>query len=165
MNKTLVTIAILVLVAIGIILAYSSGWFSSDNTAGSTADSNDTGSMTSSNSESPVDTSSNPSSATSTASGTSGKVVVKEFTIEGKNYSFSPNAITVKKGDTVTITLKNTGGIHDLIIEGYDVGTKRIQGGQSDTFQFLAGKAGTFEFYCSVGEHRAMGMKGTLVVE
>jgi uncharacterized cupredoxin-like copper-binding protein len=31
--------------------------------------------------------------------------------------------------------------------------------------QFVADKTGTFEFYCSVGNHRQMGMVGTLVVQ
>jgi plastocyanin len=29
----------------------------------------------------------------------------------------------------------------------------------------VADKKGTFEYYCSVGQHRALGMKGKLVVE
>ncbi|MEN9561085.1 MAG: hypothetical protein RIQ56_358, partial [Candidatus Parcubacteria bacterium] len=56
------------------------------------------------------------------------------------------------------------GGTHDFRIEGYDVGTKVIQGSASETFEFVADKAGDFEFYCSVGSHRAMGMKGTFTV-
>lgn len=89
---------------------------------------------------------------------------LKEFTITGKNFSFVPNTMTVSKGDTVKITFKNTGGFHDLRVEGYDVGTAKIQDGQSDTFTFVANTTGSFEYYCSVGTHRAMGMKGTLVV-
>jgi plastocyanin len=35
----------------------------------------------------------------------------------------------------------------------------------STFIEFVANKKGKFEYYCSVGEHRAMGMKGNLVVE
>jgi plastocyanin len=90
---------------------------------------------------------------------------VKEFTITGKSFSFTPSAINVKKGDTVKITLVNTGGFHDLVIDEFNVATKRINNGESETIQFVADKTGTFEYYCSVGTHRQMGMVGALTVE
>ena len=89
----------------------------------------------------------------------------KEFTITGQNYSFSPSTITVKKGDTVKITFKNSGGLHDLRIDEFNLATKEINGGQQDVAIFTADKTGAFEYYCSVGNHRAMGMKGMLKVE
>lgn len=89
----------------------------------------------------------------------------KEFTVTGKNFSFSPGNLTVKKGDRVKITFVNSAGTHDLKIEGYGVGTKVIQGGATETFEFIADKTGSFEYYCSVGSHRQMGMKGTLIVQ
>jgi plastocyanin len=73
--------------------------------------------------------------------------------------------MSVKKGDTVKITFKNTGGFHDLKIDEFKVATKQLQGGASEVVTFVADKAGTFEYYCSVGNHRAMGMKGTLTVQ
>jgi nitrite reductase (NO-forming) len=93
----------------------------------------------------------------------SGKVV--EVTVKGQNYSFTPNQITVKKGDTVKVTFMNTGGFHDFILDEFNVKTKTIKDGESDTVQFVADKAGTFEFYCGVGQHRQMGMKGNLIVQ
>lgn len=89
---------------------------------------------------------------------------VKEFTVEGKNFSLAPNTLSVKKGDRVKITFKNTGGSHDLRVEGYNVGTPVTSSGTSATFEFVADKAGSFEYYCSVGAHRTFGMKGTLTV-
>lgn len=89
---------------------------------------------------------------------------VKEFTVSGSNFSFSPNSFSVKKGDKVRVTFKNTSGVHDLRIDGYGVGTAVINGGDQQTFEFTADKAGSFEFFCSVGSHRAMGMKGTFTV-
>ncbi len=73
--------------------------------------------------------------------------------------------MTVKKGDTVKITFKNSGGMHDWKIDEFSAGTKVLQVGQQETIQFVADKAGTFEYYCSVGQHRAMGMKGSLIVQ
>lgn len=101
---------------------------------------------------------------TTTGSATSASTV-KEFAITAANYSFTPNIITVKKGDTVKITLANSGGFHDFKIDEFNVATKKVSNGAIDSATFVANKAGTYEFYCSVGSHRAMGMKGTLVVQ
>ncbi len=89
---------------------------------------------------------------------------VKEFTVTGSNYKFTPATLSVKKGDTVKITFTNSGGFHDFVIDEFNVKTKTIPDGQSETVQFVANKAGTFNYYCSVGNHRQMGMQGTLTV-
>ena len=90
---------------------------------------------------------------------------VKSFIINGSNFSFSPSTMTVNKGDTVKITFKNTGGFHDLKIDEFNVATAKIQGGAEETVTFVADKTGSFEYYCSIGTHRQMGMKGTLTVK
>lgn len=90
---------------------------------------------------------------------------LKEFVVEGKPFEYSLKEITVKKGDKVKITFKNTQGFHDLTIDQLDVKTKQIQAGEEDSLEFVADKAGTFEYFCSVGNHRQMGMVGKLIVE
>jgi len=108
----------------------------------------------------------NPTTAeTTVAPTTATQGTVQEMTVSGKNFSFTPSTLTVKKGDTVKITFQSTQGFHDLVVDGYNVQTKTIPAGQTDTISFTADKAGTFEYYCSVGNHRAMGMKGTLTVQ
>ena len=72
--------------------------------------------------------------------------------------------MSVSKGDKVKIIFKNTGGFHDFTIDEFGVRTKRINGGEEDTIEFVADKSGTFEYYCSVGDHRTLGMRGTLTV-
>lgn len=94
-----------------------------------------------------------------------GAGTVKSFTVDGNNFAFSPKTITVNKGDTVRITFKNTGGTHDLKIDEFNVSTAKLSGGQEETIEFVADKAGTFEYYCSIGSHREMGMWGTLTVK
>ena len=89
---------------------------------------------------------------------------VKEFTVHAGNFFFAPKTLSVKKGDTVKITLVNDDGFHDLRIDEFNVATPRISGGAKASVTFTATKTGTFEYYCSVGDHRAMGMKGTLTV-
>ena len=90
---------------------------------------------------------------------------VKEFTVNGSSFDFDPKTVTVNKGDTVKITFVDGDGTHDLVVEGYNVSTKRLSGGGSDTIQFIADKTGCFEYYCSVSNHRDLGMKGVLVVQ
>lgn len=93
-----------------------------------------------------------------------GKAVA--VTVVGKNFGFEPGTIKVKKGDTVTVTFQNQTGTHDWVVDEFQgARTKIIQGGQTDTVTFVADKVGTFEYYCSVGSHRQMGMKGSLIVE
>lgn len=90
---------------------------------------------------------------------------VKEITVTGANFKFNPTTITVKKGDTVKLTFKSVGGFHDFVIDELDVKTKVVSDGQTDTVEFTADKAGTYEYYCSVGDHRKMGMVGKLIVQ
>lgn len=94
-----------------------------------------------------------------------GTPAVKEFTISGKNFSFAPSTIIVQKGDKVKITFKNENGFHDFVIDGYGVATKQTQSPTMEVLEFTADKAGSFEYYCSVGSHRQMGMKGTFIVK
>jgi cytochrome c oxidase subunit 2 len=85
----------------------------------------------------------------------------KSITIDAKNFEFDQKEIKVKKGEMVTITLKNSQGNHGLKIEGYD---KEINGNQSVTF--TADQSGEFKFLCSImcGKGHA-GMTGKLIVE
>lgn len=90
---------------------------------------------------------------------------LREFTVEGGNFNFSMAEIKVNQGDTVRITFVNKEGFHDLKLDEFNVATKQIKTGESETIEFVADKAGTFEYYCSVGSHRAQGMVGKLIVE
>ena len=96
----------------------------------------------------------------------SGTLVELEVTNTG--FKFNPATLTVKEGDTVRITFTSsaaTGIMHDFVIDEFDVATSTLADGESETIEFVASKAGTYEYYCSVGNHREMGMMGSLVVE
>jgi len=94
-----------------------------------------------------------------TASGT--PAVVKEVTLQAKNFEFDQKEIRLKKGDKVKITLETTQGSHSVKIEGYD---KTIQAGKSVTF--TADKAGEFTFACDLFCGQGHGdMTGKLIVE
>lgn len=89
-----------------------------------------------------------------------------EVVIEGTEFKFLPTTLTFKKGETVKLVFKNTGKMpHDWVIDELNVRTKIINGGETDTIEFTPQLTGAFEYYCSVGAHRANGMKGTFIVE
>ena len=86
-------------------------------------------------------------------------------TVEGSNFKFVPAEIKVKKGQKVVVMFKNVGGFHDFVVDEFKAKTKQIKNGEEDRVEFVADKVGSFEYYCSVGEHREMGMVGKLIVE
>lgn len=90
---------------------------------------------------------------------------VKEFTVTGSNFKFDVPEIKVNKGDTVKITFKNAAGFHNFVIDEFNVKTKQGNGPSEETVTFVAEKAGEFAFYCSVGQHRSLGMEGKFIVE
>ena len=83
---------------------------------------------------------------------------VKEFTLNAARWNYTPDTVTVKKGDRVKININNIDTTHGINIP--DLG---IEGNES--VEFTADKSGTFPFwcdkYCGKG-HSEMG--GKLVV-
>ncbi|MFH1404292.1 MAG: plastocyanin/azurin family copper-binding protein [Candidatus Altiarchaeota archaeon] len=94
----------------------------------------------------------------------------KAFSLSGVNFKFLMDGvenpeIRVKRGDRVRIEFTSTQGLHDWVVDEFNARTERLQAPGSASIEFTADKTGTFEYYCSVGQHRQMGMKGNLVVE
>ncbi len=89
---------------------------------------------------------------------------VKVINVQASSFAFNPAEITVNKGDKVRIVLTNASGNHNWVIDEFNAKTKTIQSGQTDQVEFTASKAGTFEYYCAVANHRQMGMVGKLIV-
>lgn len=85
--------------------------------------------------------------------------------VEGTSFKFVPNQIRVKKGVASTILFKNMEGMHDFVVDELNIKTKLLQAGTEESVTFTADAVGSYEFYCSVGNHRAMGMTGTIIVE
>lgn len=91
---------------------------------------------------------------------------VKTFEVGGGGFYFDPAEIKVMEGDTVKIVFTNEGGMHDWVIDEFDARTPILkETDEKAEITFVADKAGTFEYYCSVGSHRANGMVGNLIVE
>ncbi|OGH88129.1 MAG: hypothetical protein A3J93_00085 [Candidatus Magasanikbacteria bacterium RIFOXYC2_FULL_42_28] len=87
------------------------------------------------------------------------------FDVSGVNFAFDLKEIKVKKGQTITINFKSDMGFHDLVIDEFNVRTPQLKDPGTANVTFVADKVGTFEYYCSVGQHRVNGMVGNLIVE
>lgn len=90
---------------------------------------------------------------------------IKEIIITGSSFKFDPKTITVKKGQKIKLLFKNAQGNHNLVIDELNARTGLLKAGEEESVDFTADKAGVFKYYCSVGNHRAMGMEGTFTVE
>jgi plastocyanin len=86
------------------------------------------------------------------------------FHVDGGSFFYTPNIIQVKKGDKVKIVFKNVGGMHNFLLDEFNVKMDPIKTNETREVEFTADKAGTFEYYCGVGSHRQMGQKGQLIV-
>jgi plastocyanin len=86
-------------------------------------------------------------------------------------YKFEPKNVIVNSGTTqatvVRFVMRNNGSLaHDLHVQkdGQDLGGTPIFGpGKTEPGQATLAP-GTYEFICTVGDHAALGMKGTLTV-
>ena len=93
-------------------------------------------------------------------SSTSVKVVATEF-------KFSPANPTIAKPGTVTFSVANQGQApHALEVEGPngEAKTGTIEPGKAEDLEVDLGKAGTYEWYCPIGNHRDQGMEGEVKV-
>ena len=90
---------------------------------------------------------------------------VRVIDIEAGSFYYKPNVMKVKKGETVRIVMNSVSMMHDFNIDELGVKLPIVKDGDSDVVEFVAGEVGTFEYYCSVGEHRANGQVGMITVE
>ena len=90
---------------------------------------------------------------------------VHEIQVALRKYEFSPGSLRVKKGEHVKLIMSAADHDHGFKLDDFDINQK-IPKGTTVVVEFIADKAGTFQFRCSsvcgLG-HR--NMKGTLVVE
>jgi len=91
---------------------------------------------------------------------------MQEITVEGNEYAFIPSVLTVKKGEEVKVTFKNTGKFpHNFTIADLNVKSNTIEPGEQDSVTFTPDKVGTFAYICTVPGHADKGMKGILTVQ
>ncbi|MGE5041936.1 MAG: cupredoxin domain-containing protein [Candidatus Levyibacteriota bacterium] len=85
--------------------------------------------------------------------------------MEAGSFYYKPAQIKVKKGTKVKIVMTSHDMMHNFNIDELQVKMPLTKAGETNTVEFTADKAGTFEYYCSVGKHRLMGQVGQLIVE
>lgn len=82
-------------------------------------------------------------------------------------YKMRPETFTVDKGDPVNLTFKNALGNmaeHTIVIDELDIKIGPLGPGAFESLAFTADQAGTFTYYCDVGNHQTLGMEGTFTV-
>jgi cytochrome c oxidase subunit II len=72
----------------------------------------------------------------------------KTIPITAERFSFSPNEITLKKGEEVTLEISTKDVTHGLVIKDLGVKTE-IKKGQSAEVKFTPETTGTFEGKCA----------------
>lgn len=89
---------------------------------------------------------------------------VREFTVVGSQFAFSPSRLEVQKDDLVKVTFTARDMAHSFTVDEYRI-AKRAGAGQSVVFEFRADRAGTVTFYCNLSQdERCRNMKGQLSV-
>jgi len=90
---------------------------------------------------------------------------VREFSVTGDHYAFSPASIPVNRNDLVKVTFTAKDMPHSFTIDGPYRISKRSNAGQSVTFEFRADQPGNFTIYCALSQDpKCSDMKGTLQV-
>lgn len=89
---------------------------------------------------------------------------IRTIEVEAGAFYYKPETITIKKGETVKIVLNSKDMMHDFNIDELNVKSPIVKSGETNTVEFTATTAGTFEYYCSVGQHRQQGQVGTITV-
>ena len=88
-----------------------------------------------------------------------------EIRVEARKYEFSPNEITVKRGDHVRLVITALDRSHGFKLPAFHIDQK-LEKGEAVAVEFTADQAGTFVFecshFCGLGHQK---MKGHLTVE
>lgn len=78
-----------------------------------------------------------------------GETEPRRVEVSAKRFGFSPNELTLKKGEPVTLVLKSEDVEHGLLFRELGVDVKAPKGGQGQV-QFTPQKTGDFVGHCSV---------------
>lgn len=87
-----------------------------------------------------------------------------ELEIIARDFLFNQSTIEVKKDQKVRLNFSVASGRHNFSIDEFGVNSPAITEGEQVSLEFTPDRTGEFGFYCNIGNHRAMGMKGKLIV-
>jgi cytochrome c oxidase subunit 2 len=77
-----------------------------------------------------------------------GEEVVIDVTTQ--QFQFTPNEITVNKGDHVLLRITSLDVTHGIQLEEFNIYNVETPAGETTEVSFVANKVGTFYFYCTV---------------
>jgi halocyanin-like protein len=80
----------------------------------------------------------------------------------GGGFAFAPPAVRVDPGTTIVWEWTGSGGLHNVVAEDGDFDSGSPVSGDTETFSYTVSGTGTWLYYCN--PHRALGMKGAIVV-
>jgi uncharacterized cupredoxin-like copper-binding protein len=106
--------------------------------------------------------------ASSSSTGSQAAAAAAQTVMVGEQeFSITPSSIALTKPGSYTFRITNNGKIaHALEIEGHGLEQKTgtIAPGKTGTLQVSLAKAGSYEVYCPIDDHKNKGMKATLTV-
>lgn len=85
--------------------------------------------------------------------------------VEAGSFYYKPNEIRVKKGQKVKIVMTSMDMMHDFNVDELGIKLPITKAGNTGEVEFSVNQSGSFEYYCSVGQHRKNGQVGKLIVE
>jgi plastocyanin len=91
--------------------------------------------------------------------------IINTYDITMSNFTFSPNIIEATPGETLTVSLTSIGETHDFVIDELDVQSFLLGSNESQDLTITIpdnASGNVYQFYCSVGNHREMGMVGEI---
>ena len=106
-----------------------------------------------------------PPTTSSTPADSATPVAQKVIELEAGSFYYKPSEITLKKGENVKIVLRSVSMMHDFNIDELGIHSLIVKDGDTGTVEFTPTQVGTFEYYCSVGQHRQNGQIGKLTVQ
>lgn len=89
----------------------------------------------------------------------------QEILVEARSFSFTPNEIHLKPGESVNITLAPVDILHDFTVVGLSTHVVAKAGETGSGGLTAPAQPGRYAFICTVPGHSDGGMKGTLVVD
>ena len=114
-----------------------------------------------------TDTAGTSTTGTSTGKAAPSGAPTATVKVSETEYALSPANPSVDAAGVVQFEVTNDGKVdHALEVEGPngEVETETISPGKKATLKADLGKAGRYEWYCPIGDHKDRGMKGEITV-
>jgi cytochrome c oxidase subunit II len=74
---------------------------------------------------------------------------VVSISMVARQFDFEPSSVSVKKGDTVRLTVTSADVAHGISIPAFGV-SQHLEAGKTEVIEFVADQIGTFPFTCNV---------------